>query len=66
MLDELTVHGLALNMGDVGDDSASEEQWLYGDSNPDQPNVDNANNLDDGSKNIDPDGPTDSEPQVGP
>lgn len=26
-------------MADIGDDSVSEDQWLYGDSNPDQTSI---------------------------
>ncbi|KAG8310929.1 hypothetical protein J6590_054252 [Homalodisca vitripennis] len=56
-------------MADIGDDSVSEDQWLYGDSNPDQPNG-NVENSEDNSKSIDPfinpDGPQGNEPQQPP
>lgn len=55
-------------MADIGDDSVSEDQWLYGDSNPDQPAENNESAIDDASRIIDPfinpDAPAEDEPQV--
>lgn len=57
-------------MAEIGDDSVSEDQWLYGDSNPDQQteNDESARTIDDASRIIDPfinpDAPTGGEPQV--
>lgn len=55
-------------MAEADDDSASEDQWLYGDSNPDHLNENPENGIEDGSKNIhafiNPDGPPSDEPHV--
>lgn len=55
-------------MAEADDDSASEDQWLYGDSNPDHLNENPENGVEDGSKNIhafiNPDGPPSDEPHV--